>query len=126
MNKEGSEMLKVEKYFSGSLGINIIEDDPTCRNYLALYCCLVGIERKGKKVIPRIDSMLSEFGVKSRCKRPHNNKLIRLINVKTGEVKEFKSIDSTACFLGLKQPAVSHILKRKTPSRSGWRAEYIK
>ncbi|UWD42501.1 Uncharacterised protein [Clostridioides difficile] len=42
-------MLKVEKYFSGSLGINIIEDDPTCRNYLALYCCLVGIERKGKK-----------------------------------------------------------------------------
>ncbi|MCC0658366.1 hypothetical protein IC175_17565 [Clostridioides sp. ES-S-0123-01] len=118
-------MLKVEKYFSGSLGTNIIDDDPTCRNYLALYCCLVGIERKGKKVMPRIDSMLSEFGVKSRCKRPRNNKPVRMRNVKTGEVKEVESIDSAACFLGLKQPAVSHILKRKTPSRSGWKVEYI-
>ncbi|MGS2495136.1 hypothetical protein I4O85_008285 [Clostridioides difficile] len=110
-------MFKVEKYFSGSLGTNIIDDDPTCRNYLALYCCLVGIERKGKKVMPRIDSMLSEFGVKSRCKRPHNNKPVRMRNVKTGEVKEVESIDKCCLFFRIKTTSSKSHIEKKDPKQ---------
>ncbi|WP_237775080.1 hypothetical protein [Clostridioides difficile] len=38
-------MLKVEKYFSGSVADNIFEDDLTLRNYLALYCCVHGVRK---------------------------------------------------------------------------------
>ena len=46
-------MFKVERYFSGSVVDNLIEDDLTCRNYLALYCCLLGITKNGKKIYPK-------------------------------------------------------------------------
>lgn len=44
-------MFKVERYFSGSVVDNLIEDDLTCRNYLALYCCLLGITKMEKRYI---------------------------------------------------------------------------
>ncbi|HBF1153123.1 TPA: hypothetical protein KQH08_003986, partial [Clostridioides difficile] len=50
-------MLKVEKYFSGSLGTNIIDDDPTCRNYLALYCCVHGVRKNGELIFPTCEKM---------------------------------------------------------------------
>ena len=56
-------MFKVERYFSGSVVDNLIEDDLTCRNYLALYCCLLGITKNGKKIYPKPEKMLAEFGV---------------------------------------------------------------
>ncbi|CZR97678.1 hypothetical protein CDFC105_73444 [Clostridioides difficile] len=117
-------MYKVERYFSGSVVDNLIEDDLTCRNYLALYCCLLGIMRNGKKVYPRPEKMLSEFGVKKERKRKKSLS-VRLSNVDTGEIKEFESLDSAACFLRLKHQAVYQTIKKQTKTRSGWRAEYI-
>lgn len=43
-------MLKVEKYFNGSVADNIFEDDLTLRNYLALYCCVYGVRKNGELV----------------------------------------------------------------------------
>ena len=102
-------MFKVERYFSGSVVDNLIEDDLTCRNYLALYCCLLGITKNGKKIYPKPEKMLAEFGVK-----------------KDRKVKEFESIDGAACFLRLKYQAVYQAIKKKTKTRSGWKVEYIK
>ena len=44
-------MLKVEKYFNGSVADNIFEDDLTLRNYLALYCCVYGVRKKWRACI---------------------------------------------------------------------------
>ncbi|HBG5165781.1 TPA: hypothetical protein KQH08_003955, partial [Clostridioides difficile] len=50
---------------------------------------------------------------------------VKLINAKTGEEKIFDSIDSAACFLRLKHQAVYQTIKKKSKTRSGWKAEYI-
>ncbi|HBH1309171.1 TPA: hypothetical protein STU63_002437 [Clostridioides difficile] len=118
-------MFKVERYFSGSVVDNFIEDDLTCRNYLALYCCLLGITKNGKKIYPKPEKMLAEFGVK-KDRKIKKELPVRIRNVNTGEVKEFKSIDGAACFLRLKYQAVYQAIKKKTKTRSGWKVEYIK
>ncbi|UWD46844.1 hypothetical protein NYR90_09800 [Clostridioides difficile] len=117
-------MFKVERYFSGSVRDNLIEDDLTCRNYLALYCCLFGIIRNGKKVYPRPERMLSEFGVKKE-RKIKKDAPVRIKNVNTKEVMEFESIDSAACFLRLKYQAVYQAIKKKSKTRNGWKVEYI-
>jgi len=118
-------MFKVERYFSGSVVDNLIEDDLTCRNYLALYCCLLGITKNGKKIYPKPEKMLAEFGVK-KDRKIKKELPVRIRNVNTGEVKEFESIDGAACFLRLKYQAVYQAIKKKTKTRSGWEDEYIK
>ncbi|HBF6218007.1 TPA: hypothetical protein KOV46_003058 [Clostridioides difficile] len=117
-------MFKVERYFSGSVVDNLIEDDLTCRNYLALYCCLLGITKNGKKIYPKPEKMLAEFGVK-KDRKIKKELPVRIRNVNTGEVKEFESIDGAACFLRLKYQAVYQAIKKKTKTRSSWKAEYI-
>ncbi|EGT3641220.1 hypothetical protein F1401_12610 [Clostridioides difficile] len=118
-------MLKVEKYFSGSLGTNIIDDDPTCRNYLALYCCVHGVRKNGELIFPTCEKMLIEFNVDRDRKKRKKCLKVKLINAKTGEEKIFDSIDSAACFLRLKHQAVYQTIKKKSKTRSGWKAEYI-
>ncbi|CDW17251.1 putative regulatory protein [Clostridium phage phiCDHM19] len=125
MNKEGAEMLKVERYFSGSVADNIFEDDLTLRNYLALYCCIYGVNKNGELVFPTRGKMLIEFNVDRDRKKRKKASKVKLINVKTGEEKIFDSIDSAACFLRLQSQAVYQTIKKKTKTRSGWKAEYI-
>ncbi|MDC2907318.1 hypothetical protein POL28_06455 [Clostridioides difficile] len=118
-------MLKVEKYFSGSVANNLFEDDLTLRNYLALYCCIYGVNKNGELVFPTREKMLIEFNVDRRRKKIKKGAKVKLTNAKTGEEKIFDSIDSAACFLRLQSQAVYQTIKKKTKTRSGWRAEYI-
>ncbi|MGO0821286.1 hypothetical protein [Clostridioides difficile] len=118
-------MLKVERYFSGSVADNIFEDDLTLGNYLALYCCIYGVNKNGELVFPTRGKMLIEFNVDRDRKKRKKASKVKLINVKTGEEKIFDSIDSAACFLRLQSQAVYQTIKKKTKTRSGWKAEYI-
>lgn len=118
-------MLKVERYFSGSVINNIIEDDLTLKNYLALYCCIIGVTRNGEEMYPTSEKMLIEFGIERRMKKRKKDIPIKLTNVRTGEEKTFETLDSAACFLRLKHQAVYQTIKKKSKTRSGWRAEYI-
>ena len=104
-------MFKVERYFSGSVVDNLIEDDLTCT-------------KNGKKIYPKPEKMLAEFGVK-KDRKIKKELPVRIRNVNTGEVKEFESIDGAACFLRLKYQAVYQAIKKKSKTRSGWKAEYI-
>ena len=119
-------MLKVEKYFNGSVADNIFEVDLTLRNYLALYCCVHGVRKNGELVFPTSEKMLIEFNVDKNRKKKKKGSKVKLINAKTGEEKIFDSIDSAACFLRLQSQAVYQTIKKKTKTRSDWKAEYIK
>ncbi|HBG6097069.1 TPA: hypothetical protein KQW35_000240 [Clostridioides difficile] len=55
-------MLKVEKYFNGSVADNIFEDDLTLRNYLALYCCVHGVRKNGETLWTRTQKADHETG----------------------------------------------------------------
>ncbi|HBF6332210.1 TPA: hypothetical protein KOT00_004114, partial [Clostridioides difficile] len=76
-------------------------------------------------IFPTCEKMLIEFNVDRDRKKRKKCLKVKLINAKTGEEKIFDSIDSAACFLRLKHQAVYQTIKKKSKTRSGWKAEYI-
>ncbi|MCC0728336.1 hypothetical protein KGF51_18265 [Clostridioides sp. ZZV14-6045] len=114
-------MLKVEKNFSGSVNPNFMEDDLTYKNYLALYCCIKGMKLGNeKRVIPSADKAFSALKIKRRIEE--KSKKVRLINVKTGEIKVITE-DEASDFLSIKKGSIYQIIRRYTPTRSGWLIE---
>ncbi|UWD43283.1 hypothetical protein NYU56_18375 (plasmid) [Clostridioides difficile] len=110
---------KVEKIFSGSVNPNFMEDDPTFRNYLALYCCIKPVKIHGnKKVLASSTKACSALKIREHQKK--ERKKVKLINAKTGEIKEM-TIDEAENFLNVKN--LYPVIWRGRPTRTGW---YVK
>ncbi|EQF29875.1 hypothetical protein QEW_4550 [Clostridioides difficile CD160] len=114
-------MLKVEKSLSGSVNPNFMEDDLTYKNYLALYCCIKPVKINGnKKVLASSTKACSALKVREYPKKIC--KTVKLVNVKTGEVK-IMTEDEASDFLRIKKESIYQIIRRNTPTRSGWLIE---
>ncbi|HGM3508426.1 TPA: hypothetical protein ACKOR7_003018 [Clostridioides difficile] len=114
-------MLKIERNFSGSVNSNFMEDDLTYGNYLALYCCIKGMKLGNeKRVIASADKAFSALKIKRRIEEKSRN--VKLINAKTGEIKIITEDEATD-FLGIKKGSIYQIIRRNTPTRSGWLIE---
>ncbi|HBF2883478.1 TPA: hypothetical protein KOQ85_001802 [Clostridioides difficile] len=110
---------KVEKIFSGSVNPNFMEDDPTFKNYLALYCCIKPVKIRGnKKVLASSTKACSALKIREHQKK--ERKKVRLVNAKTGEIKEM-AIDEAENFLNVKD--LYPVIRRGRPTRTGW---YVK
>lgn len=110
---------KVEKKFSGSVNPNFMEDDLTFKNYLALYCCIKPVKIHGnKKVLASSTKACSALKIREHQKK--ERKKVRLINAKTGEIKEM-AIDEAENFLNVKN--LYPVIWRGRPTRTGW---YVK
>ncbi|HCD8956600.1 hypothetical protein C4U88_04155 [Clostridioides difficile] len=110
---------KVEKIFSGSVNPSFMEDDPTFKNYLALYCCIKPVKVHGnKKVLASSTKACSALKIREHQKK--ERKKVRLINAKTGEIKEM-AIDEAENFLNVKN--LYQVIWRGRPTRTGW---YVK
>lgn len=111
-------MFKVEKSFSGSVNPNFMEDDLTYKNYLALYCCIKGMKLGNeKRIIASSNKAFSALKIKKRVKK--ESKKVKLTNVETGEIKVMTE-DEASDFLRLKKESIYQVLRRDTPTRSGW------
>ncbi|MGO1044469.1 hypothetical protein ACTPEO_17180 [Clostridioides difficile] len=117
-------MLKIEKSLSGSVNPNFMEDDLTYKNYLALYCCIKPVKINGnKKVLASSTKACSALKVREYPKRIC--KKVKLTNVETGEIKVLTE-DGASDFLRLKKESIYQVLRRDTPTRSGWLIDLYK
>lgn len=115
--------------FNNSLGPNVLEDDITLKNYLALAKCIVGVKNADGKIrYPGVSTScrsykLYEVNVDKRKPVP-GGRAITATNVKTGEIIEFKNAEEAAEFLDYKICTLrTYVCKEKLANKI-WKLTY--
>ena len=118
-------MIENKSYLNNSLSYNPINDDPTLKNYLALYYTIVGKKDKDGK-IHKVESgtacrAFNIYGYREhKNKQGHRNragiytnKEILAKNLVTGEVKKYNGSRELSEDLGITVSAVGTYIKKK-------------
>lgn len=127
---------------NNSIAFNILTDDLTTVNYLALAYCIAGIETNKGTKYPSISEVCKSFelyGAKEIKKRKSSTKgtkiiskriKIKAINVFTGEEKEFLGNEDASKYTGVNKGTVGYYTSgkatKKAHTKEGWRFEKIK
>lgn len=131
-----------DKGYRNSIAPNVLTDDATTLNYLALAYCIAGCRTSEGIEYPGISTSCRSFGLydyKEKNKRvkitkgkPNINKRIRVkaVNVFTGEEKEFLGNGEASKYTGVHKGTVGYYTSgratKKAHTKEGWRFEKIK
>lgn len=136
-------MLKTEcRNYKNSIATNILTDDKTAKNYLAIAYSIVGVNTEKGRKYPGASTSCRAFDLydiseknkpsKTLIGIPNIGKRIKIKaeNIITGEVKEFLGNEEAGDYTGVKKCTVAYYTSgratKNAHTKNGWRFKKIK
>lgn len=118
-------LIEINSNLNNSLTHNPLYDDPTLKNYIALYYCIVGVEDKyGKRHFVEPGKALGALELGERRERPYKKrtkpkkgiyteKEILVTNIKTGECKKYNGSREIAKDFEINMTSIGNYIRRQ-------------